>query len=136
MENSSQKCEICAEASPNQTKLPRHYIRMKFKAETHFVLSDEDMCAKCLFEIERDMFMYLTFPIRPMFVYLQLFVYFWLLYYRTFIYSCRLAFIPFVVYIVSTLFPTISLSFTAFRLSLNYQLCTTTADFSISLVYL
>ena len=41
-----------------------------------------------------------------------------------------------VVYIVSTLFPTISLSFTAFRLSLNYQPCTTTADFSISLVYL
>ena len=123
MENPSQKCEICAQAGPNQTKLPRHHIRMKFKAETHLELSDEDMCAKCLFEIERDMFMYLTFPIRPMFVYLQLFVYFWLLYYRTFIYSCRLAFIPFVVYIVSTLFPTISLSFTAFRLSLNYQLC-------------
>ena len=26
MENPSRKCEICAEASPNQTKLPRHYI--------------------------------------------------------------------------------------------------------------
>ena len=34
MENPSQKCEICAEAGPNQSKLPRHYIRMKFKAET------------------------------------------------------------------------------------------------------
>ena len=56
------------------------------------------MCAKCLFKIERDMFIYLTFSIRPMFVYLQLLVYFWLLYYRTFIYSCRLAFLPFVVY--------------------------------------
>ena len=59
---------------------------------------------------------------QPMLVYLQLFVYFWLLYYRTFIYSCRLAFIPVVVYIVFTLFPTISLSFTAFRLSLNYNI--------------
>ena len=62
-------------------------------------------------------------------------VYFWLLYYRTFIYSFRLAFISFVVhsfYFISDYFTV----FTAFRLSLNYQLCTTTTDFSISLVYL
>ena len=98
MENPSQKCEICAQAGLNQTKLPRHYIRRKFKAETLLDLSDEDMCAKCLFKIERNMFIYLACSTRPMFVYLQLFVYFWLLYYRTFIYSCRLAFIPFVVY--------------------------------------
>ena len=39
MENPSRKCEICAEAGPNQTKLPRHYIRRKFKAETHLDLS-------------------------------------------------------------------------------------------------
>ena len=67
MENPSQKCEICAQAGLNQTKLLRHYIRRKFKAETHLELSDEDMCAKCLFEIERDMFIYLTCSIRPMF---------------------------------------------------------------------
>ena len=53
MENPSQKCEICAEAGPNQTKLPRHYIRKKFKAETHLDLSGEDLCDTCLFEIER-----------------------------------------------------------------------------------
>ena len=35
MENPSQKGEICAQAGLNQTKLPRHYIRRKFKAETH-----------------------------------------------------------------------------------------------------
>ena len=56
MENASQKYEICAEAGPNQTKLPRHYIRRKFKAETHLELSDEDLCDKCLFEIERDVY--------------------------------------------------------------------------------
>ena len=56
MENPSQKCEICAEACPNQTKLPRHYIRRKFKAGTQLELSDEDLCDKCLFEIERDLY--------------------------------------------------------------------------------
>ena len=56
MENPSRKCEICAEACPNQTKLPRHYIRRKFKAETHLDLSGEDFCDKCLFEIERDVY--------------------------------------------------------------------------------
>ena len=65
MENPSQKCEICAQAGLNQTKLPRHYIRRKFKAETHLELSEEDMCAKCLFQIERDMFIYLACSIRP-----------------------------------------------------------------------
>ena len=44
MKNPSQKCEICAEPGPNQTKLPRHYIRRKFKAETHLELSGEDLC--------------------------------------------------------------------------------------------
>ena len=53
MENPSRKCEICAEAGPNQTKLPRHYIRRKCKADTHLDLSGEDLCDKCLFEIER-----------------------------------------------------------------------------------
>ena len=56
MENPLQKCEICAEAGPNQTKLPQHYIRKKFKAETHLELSDEDLCDKRLFEIERDVY--------------------------------------------------------------------------------
>ena len=54
MENTSQKYEICAETGTNQTKLPRHYIRRKFKAETHLELSGNDLCDKCLFEIERD----------------------------------------------------------------------------------
>ena len=45
--------KVCAEAGPNQTKLPRHYTRTKFKAETHSDLSGEDLCDKCLFEIER-----------------------------------------------------------------------------------
>ena len=53
MENRSRKCRLCTESGPNQTKLPRHYIRKKFKAETHLELSDEN---KCLFEIERDVF--------------------------------------------------------------------------------
>ena len=56
MENSSRKFEICAGAGSNQTKLPRHYIRMKFKAETHLDLSGEDLCNKCLFAIERDVY--------------------------------------------------------------------------------
>ena len=56
MENPSQKCEICAEAGPNQTKLPRHYIKRKFKAETHLDLSGADLCDKCLLEIERDVY--------------------------------------------------------------------------------
>ena len=56
MENPSQKCEICAEAGPNQTMLPRHYIRRKFKAQTLLDLSGEDLCDKCLFEIERDVY--------------------------------------------------------------------------------
>ena len=52
----SSKCEICAEAGPNQTNLPRFYIRRKFKAETHLEMSDEDLYDKCLFEIERDVY--------------------------------------------------------------------------------
>ena len=56
MESPSQQCEICAEAGPNQTKLPRHYIRRKFKAETHLEQSGENLCDKCLFEIERDVY--------------------------------------------------------------------------------
>ena len=56
MENPSQKCEIRAEAGSNQTKLPRHYIRRNFKAETHLELSGEDLCDKCLFEFERDVY--------------------------------------------------------------------------------
>ena len=56
MENRSRKCRLCTESGPNQTKLPRHYIRRKFKAETHLELSDENLCDKCLFEIERDVF--------------------------------------------------------------------------------
>ena len=52
----SLKCEICAESGPNQTKLPRHYIRRKFKAETHLEMSDKDLCDKCLFEIERHVY--------------------------------------------------------------------------------
>ena len=43
-------------AGPNQTKLPRHYIRRKFKAETHLEQSGENLCDKCLFEIERDVY--------------------------------------------------------------------------------
>ena len=35
MEKPLQNCEICVKSGPNQTKLPRHYIRRKFKAETH-----------------------------------------------------------------------------------------------------
>ena len=34
---------LCAEAGPNQTKLPRHYIRRKFKAERHLDLSGGDL---------------------------------------------------------------------------------------------
>ena len=56
MENSSRKFEICAGAGPNQTKLPRHYIRGKFKAETHLDLSGKDLCDKCLFAIERNVY--------------------------------------------------------------------------------
>ena len=56
MENPSRKFEICAEAGPNQTMLPRHYIRRKFKAEKHLDLSGEDLCDKCLFGIERDVY--------------------------------------------------------------------------------
>ena len=44
MENPSQKCEICAEAGPNQT-----INIILLKAETHLELSDEDLCEKfCL----------------------------------------------------------------------------------------
>ena len=46
MENPSQKCEICAKPGPNQTKLPRHYIRKKFKAEIHLEQSGENLCDK------------------------------------------------------------------------------------------
>ena len=56
MKNPSQNCRICAEFGPNQTKLPRHYVRRKFRAETHLELSGEDLCDKCLFKIERDVF--------------------------------------------------------------------------------
>ena len=44
------------ESGPNQTKLPQHYIRRQFRAETHLELSDEELCDKCLFEIERYVF--------------------------------------------------------------------------------
>ena len=56
MENPSQKCEICTEVGPNETELPRHYIRRKFEAETHLELSGKDLYDKCLFEIERDVY--------------------------------------------------------------------------------
>ena len=56
MDNSSRKCRICAESGPNQTKLPQHYIRRQFRAETYLELSDEELCDKCLFEIERYVF--------------------------------------------------------------------------------
>ena len=56
MENPSRKCRICAESGPSQTKVPRHYIRRQFRAETHLELSDKSLCDKCLFEIEQDVF--------------------------------------------------------------------------------
>ena len=58
MKNPWRKCRICAESGPNQTKLPRHYVRRQFRAETHvhLDLSDGYFCDKCLFEIERDVF--------------------------------------------------------------------------------
>ena len=46
MENPVRKCRICAVSGPNQTKLPQHYIRRQFRAETHLELSQEDLCDK------------------------------------------------------------------------------------------
>ena len=44
------KCKICADSNPIQTKPPRHITRQNLEG------SDEDLCDKCLFEIERHVF--------------------------------------------------------------------------------
>ena len=54
MDNPSQKCGICAEAGPKQTK--QRLDRKKFKPETHLELSGKHLRDKCLFEIERDVY--------------------------------------------------------------------------------
>ena len=55
MENPSQKCEICAEAGPNQTINIISEGNLKLK-HNHLELSDEDFCDKCLLEFERDVY--------------------------------------------------------------------------------